>query len=147
MKSCIMAAWLLTVSFGNLIVVILTGVKLTDDMVRNNLLYCLFSVSCCAQIRPVSSYLLRLIFFEMIQLLLQAQEFIFFAVFLAIVSAIFSVMAYFYKYVNYGSSRGEEDMIPLTDANEEEDAEAEEREGREDPALPPSEKDEPQKYH
>ena len=34
MKSCIMAAWLLTVSFGNLIVVILAGAKLTEDMVR-----------------------------------------------------------------------------------------------------------------
>ena len=33
MKSCIMAAWLLTVSFGNLIVVILAGAKLTEDMV------------------------------------------------------------------------------------------------------------------
>ena len=33
MKSCIMAAWLLTVSVGNLLVVILAGVKLTEDMV------------------------------------------------------------------------------------------------------------------
>ncbi len=38
MKSCIMAAWLLTVSFGNLLVVILAGVKLTEDMVRKFLI-------------------------------------------------------------------------------------------------------------
>lgn len=66
MKSCIMAAWLLTVSVGNLFVVILAGAKLTDDM---------------------------------------AVEFIFFAILLAVVTVIFAIMAYFYKYVNYGASR------------------------------------------
>jgi len=74
MKSCIMAAWLLTVSFGNLIVVILAGAKLTEDM---------------------------------------AQEFFFFAAFLAVVAIVFSVMAYFYKYVYYGSSRDDEELEPL----------------------------------
>ncbi|XP_065052495.1 solute carrier family 15 member 2-like [Rhopilema esculentum] len=74
MKSCIMAAWLLTVSFGNLIVVILAGAKLTEDM---------------------------------------AEEFFFFSAFLAVVATIFSVMAYFYKYVNYGSSRNEGEFEKL----------------------------------
>ncbi|XP_047137839.1 solute carrier family 15 member 2 isoform X1 [Hydra vulgaris] len=66
MKSCIMAAWLLTVSVGNLLVVILAGVKLTDDM---------------------------------------AEEFFFFAILLAVVTVIFAIMAYFYTYIYYGSSR------------------------------------------
>eukprot|EP00794_Sanderia_malayensis_P017454 gene17454-19200_t len=86
MKSCIMAAWLLTVSFGNLLVVILAGARLTEDM---------------------------------------ATEFFFFAAFLAVVSTIFSVMAYFYKYVYYGSSREEvteeileDDEIPLTNRDD-----------------------------
>lgn len=66
MKSCIMAAWLLTVSMGNLLVVILAGVKVTEDM---------------------------------------AKEFFFFAGFLGVVTLIFAIMAWFYKYVNYGSCR------------------------------------------
>ena len=51
MKSCIMAAWLLTVSFGNLLVVILAGVKVTDDMVFDFQFYrsLHFSDECQAQ--------------------------------------------------------------------------------------------------
>jgi len=66
MKSCIMAAWLLTVSIGNLLVVILAGVKLTEDM---------------------------------------AEEFFFFAILCAVVTVIFAIMSWFYKYVYYGSER------------------------------------------
>lgn len=81
MKSCIMAAWLLTVSVGNLLVVILAGVKLTEDM---------------------------------------AKEFFFFAGLLGVVTVIFAIMAWFYKYVNYGCSRSldetsydDDDTLPL----------------------------------
>lgn len=72
MKSCIMAAWLLTVSFGNLLVVILAGLKLTEDM---------------------------------------AVEFYAFSILLAVVTSIFAFMAYFYKYVNYGSTRTGNDSL------------------------------------
>lgn len=64
----------------------------------------------------------------------QAEEFFFFAVFLAVVTVIFIIMAWFYKYVNYGASRNEQvpgeekgernegladdENIPLTAADE-----------------------------
>ena len=35
-------------------------------------------------------------------------EFFFFAVFLAVVTVIFIIMAWFYKYVNYGANRSEQ---------------------------------------
>jgi len=92
MKSCIMAAWLLTVSVGNLLVVILAGVKLTEDM---------------------------------------AEEFFFFSIFLAVVTVIFMIMAWFYKYTNYGASRSADshddnndngdERMPLIDSEPAED--------------------------
>jgi len=82
MKSCIMAAWLLTVSMGNLLVVILAGFKLTEDM---------------------------------------AKEFFFFAGFLGVTVLIFAIMSYFYKYVNYGSTRTAADSIDETEGMEEEE--------------------------
>ena len=67
-------------------------------------------------------------------LFFQAEEFFFFAVFLAVVTVIFIIMAWFYKYVNYGASRSEEvpeeekgernegvvddENLPLTSADE-----------------------------
>lgn len=63
MKSCIMAGWLFTNSVGNLIVVILTDLKLTDNL---------------------------------------AVELVFFAILLCVVMIIFIILAYFYKYVDYG---------------------------------------------
>ena len=49
---------------------------------------------------------------------MQAEEFFFFAAFLAVVATIFSIMAYFYKYVYYGSSRTEGENEPLIDTDE-----------------------------
>lgn len=84
MKSCIMAAWLLTVSMGNLLVVILAGVKLTDDM---------------------------------------AKELFFFSGFLGVFTLLFAIMAWFYKYVNYGSVRtGLEDTFDNEESLETDDA-------------------------
>ena len=50
----------------------------------------------------------------------QAQEFFFFSGFLAVVMVVFAIMAYFYKYVNYGSSRGEEEYERLDGRTEDE---------------------------
>ena len=61
MKSCLQAAWLLTVAFGNLIVVI----EAESHLFTN-----------------------------------QASEFFFFAGMLVVVSLIFMVISYFYKYVD-----------------------------------------------
>jgi len=62
MKSVLQAAWLLTVAFGNLIVILIAHAKAFND---------------------------------------QASEFFMFAVLMFIDMGIFSVMAYFYKYVDY----------------------------------------------
>ena len=39
MKSCVMAGWLMTVSVGNAIVVIFAEARLTDNMVRTEVLF------------------------------------------------------------------------------------------------------------
>ncbi len=62
MKSVIQAAWLLTVAFGNLIVIIIAEARAFDD---------------------------------------QASEFFMFACLMFVDIGVFSVMAYFYKYVDY----------------------------------------------
>merc|ERR1712039_486531 len=62
MKSVLQAAWLLTVAFGNVIVILIAHAKAFND---------------------------------------QASEFFMFAVLMFIDMGIFSVMAYFYKYVDY----------------------------------------------
>jgi dipeptide/tripeptide permease len=74
MKSVLQAAWLLTVAFGNLIVIIIAEARAFDN---------------------------------------QASEFFMFSVLMFIDMGIFSVMAYFYKYVDYAQmkkDREEEDI-------------------------------------
>ena len=56
--------------------------------------------------------------FQVVTVSQQAEEFFFFAAFLAVVATIFSVMAYFYKYVYYGSSREDPNSQPLLDTGE-----------------------------
>lgn len=87
MKSLLQAGWLLSVAFGNLIVVIVKGAHPFERLVSNQL-YILFLA------------LISIFTFHMIYLFIsQVYEIFLYAGLMAVVMVIFAVMTIFYKYV------------------------------------------------
>lgn len=78
MKALCQSAWLLTVAFGNLVVVIVAESSIFDNQVRT----------------------LKLLSIQLSLISLQAFEFIFFAAAIEVIAVIFGIMSYFYKYVD-----------------------------------------------
>ena len=109
MKSVLQAAWLLTVAFGNLIVVIVAEARFIPNQVSHRLMFYVTKLQlsfiniykwCCNE-RSFIHMSRKLYLHESNHFtdIFQAGEFFFFAGLSACIFIIFAIMSYFYKYV------------------------------------------------
>jgi solute carrier family 15 oligopeptide transporter 1 len=110
MKSVIQASWLLTVAFGNLIVVFITEFIKFDSQVY-------------MKYEKISIYMIYFKGSNIYNNVFQAKEFFLFSGLMFIDMIIFAIMAYFYKPANISSSGIDEDEgkmssnMPMQSAN------------------------------
>ena len=110
MKSVLQAAWLLTVAFGNVIVIIVAKAKAFDSQVITSfkMQIHIYNIISIQEYRIPTMYLF----------ILQASEFFMFGIFMLLDMVLFSFLAYRYKYVKNDNKKSEDMQLEETNTGD-----------------------------